>query len=431
MNPELRRNVWLELSRHRVIAAPVVLVLLLLLVSANEEAPWPAIFSWAAGIFVLVVHLWGTRKAAEAVTEEVRDRTWDWQRLSSLSPWAMAWGKLTGAPAFQWYVAALCVVFMSIAALMDGSIRGAGWVALGLAASGLALHGAALAGSILASRKDSKFGSRLGTLLLVPIAIVVAVAYMRPHEVEIAPVGWYGVSFDPQRFAAMAAALFAVWAVVAAHREMQRELAVRAVPWAYPAFAIFLGGFVAGFDALSLAGRGTAFVYATFIGSVGLVYYGLVADVTTASSLGRIAFHARGGRWRRAVQELPLWATMLPVAAVFAVAAAMQSVPEGWNADAKALAPYPIAIFLMVLRDAGVLVFFALGPRARRVEWTAIFYVILLDFIVPQLLALMGLEVVAGFLRPFGREGGLQAAGILAAHVAVVALAIGWRWRRL
>lgn len=430
MNPELRRNVWLELTRHRVIVAPVVLVLALLLVSSNEERPWPAIFDWATGLFVVMVHLWGTRKTGESVSDEVRERTWDGQRLSSLTPWAMTWGKLLGAPAFPWYVAALCVVVMSVAAVMDGSIRGAHWVALGLAASGLALHGAALAGSIQASRKDSKLGARVGTLLLVVVAVSSAFAYRKPADGELEAVAWFGVAMDPVRFATMSAALFAVWAVVAAHREMQRELAVRALPWAYPAFALFAGAYVAGFDTVALAGRGTAFVFATFIAATGLTYYGLLADVTSGLVLGRIAFHARAGRWMRAAQELPLWATMLPVAAGFAGLAAMQPVPASWNGEAQALGAYPIAIFLMVLRDAGIFAFFALAARARRYEAAALLYLFVVDLLLPMLLSAMGSEDAAAYLMPFGRLGGGAAAGVLAAHCAVVAAALAWRWRR-
>ena len=108
MNPELRRNLWLELSMHRLVAMPVVLVLVLALISARSSDPWPAVFDAALWILVLVLHLWGGRNAAEAVTEEVRDRTWDWQRLSSLVPWQMTWGKLFGATAYSWYGAAWC-----------------------------------------------------------------------------------------------------------------------------------------------------------------------------------------------------------------------------------------------------------------------------------------------------------------------------------
>jgi pimeloyl-ACP methyl ester carboxylesterase len=62
---------------------------------------------YRAGIIVLLFGvltiLWGTRLAANSILDEMADKTWDWQRLSILSPWTMTWGKLFGATAFAWY----------------------------------------------------------------------------------------------------------------------------------------------------------------------------------------------------------------------------------------------------------------------------------------------------------------------------------------
>jgi len=111
MNPELRRNLWLELSTHRLVAMPAVLFLVFVLFASRNVGDWAEIvFTTAVGLFIVIVPLWGTYKAAESVTDEVRDRTWDWQRLSALDPWRMTWGKLAGATAFTWYGAAICMV---------------------------------------------------------------------------------------------------------------------------------------------------------------------------------------------------------------------------------------------------------------------------------------------------------------------------------
>lgn len=93
MNPELRRNLWLEFSLHRLIGMPAVLALLFALFGSFGGAWRERVFTAALWGFVILAHFWGTRQASAAVTDEVRDRTWDWQRLSALSPWQMTWGK--------------------------------------------------------------------------------------------------------------------------------------------------------------------------------------------------------------------------------------------------------------------------------------------------------------------------------------------------
>ena len=58
------------------------------------------------------VVLWGTRSAALSVVGEIRERTWDSQKLSSIGPSQMVWGKLFGATFANWFGGALCLPFI-------------------------------------------------------------------------------------------------------------------------------------------------------------------------------------------------------------------------------------------------------------------------------------------------------------------------------
>ena len=121
MNPEFRRNMWLEFSLHRLIATPVVITLLLALVAAASNKDWLAnlsgVSAWGFGLAVL---LWGTQLVAASVSAEARERTWDTQRMSAIGPWAMTWGKLLGAPAFAWYVGLILLPVFVVCGLEIG-----------------------------------------------------------------------------------------------------------------------------------------------------------------------------------------------------------------------------------------------------------------------------------------------------------------------
>ena len=103
MNPELKRNLWLELSAHRLILGLVVIFAIAF--AARAMLPSLALFG-----FVLIAVFWGARQAAAAVIEEARERTWDIQRMSSMDPWTMTWGKLLGSTSMAWYGGAICLV---------------------------------------------------------------------------------------------------------------------------------------------------------------------------------------------------------------------------------------------------------------------------------------------------------------------------------
>ncbi len=107
MNPELRRNLWLELTPRRVTTMTVFLVLIFFASTLSGNLLTPAGVAYDLYYFIVIV--WGTWNAALSVVGEIRERTWDFQRLSALSAGEMTWGKLFGATALNWYGGVICL----------------------------------------------------------------------------------------------------------------------------------------------------------------------------------------------------------------------------------------------------------------------------------------------------------------------------------
>src|SRR5882757_10317865 len=120
--------------------------------------------------------LWGTRSAALSVVAEIRERTWDGQKLSSIGPWEMVWGKLFGATAANWFGALLCLpVILAPAWREQGGAfaitYGAILLALGVFAQGVAL----LSSLVLIRRNTGNW--RLDTFLCQVAGIGAAFSY--------------------------------------------------------------------------------------------------------------------------------------------------------------------------------------------------------------------------------------------------------------
>jgi len=431
-NPELRRNLWLEFSTHRVIAAPVVigLIALLFLASDGKEVLHNIAMAAAFG-YVAVVLLWGTKLAGDSVIEEARDRTWDAQRMSSITPWRMTWGKLLGAPSFAWYTGGiLLVIFVTAGSTMDMPVLRQ---ALLMLCGAIMMHAMALNGSVLAARKGvSRRGA--GTILIVILAFLWLGTGLRLLDDMEKTVAWWGLSISRLNFSLYSALAFGAWAVLGAYRSMCNELEIRTTPWALPAFMLFTAAYFAGFPLREIHGAGSvrAFFGVMAVGvivAMVLSYSLLFAEKSGATEWQRLRARVVARQWRRALQEMPLWLVALTVGVCMAFAASVTG-GSGSGRLLHQIGAAPVALMLFAIRDAAIFQFFALARQPRRVEAATLFYLILLYGLLPGLLKAFGADAVANFILP-PLSGNLTFSAAVMAVQAALAMALAvTRWRR-
>ena len=172
MNPEFKRNLWLEMSPSRLAIMPGVLALIGLLVYVlNPDDPQRSLFVAFSVLFVGLTVGWGSLLVVSSINNEVSERTWDQQRLSALSPWDMAWGKLFGSAAYAWYGGLLCALVAVVAALSGPAFWSrCVWLLVG-AVGTVALHAWLMASRLhtldIRSEKASGMAGRLFGVFLV------------------------------------------------------------------------------------------------------------------------------------------------------------------------------------------------------------------------------------------------------------------------
>lgn len=431
MNAELRRNLWIELSTHRLLAMPVALALVLAFAHAVSDAPWHGVALTAAWIAAGFLGVWGARAAAESVGDEMRARTWDAQRLSALGPWDMTWGKLFGSTAFAWYGGLISLAVVLATAPADWRYPALKIAALIVAVSVLGQAAAGLAG-LAAARKGHSRGGLVGLWLLVLLLVLAGPAAGLASTLE-SGVRWWDRPYDTVDFALASAACFAAWAVFGFYRAMCTELQVRTTPWAYTAFNAFLTAYLAGFWHASAAQPASALNALLVCGLVvtgTLTYLQLFAEPTGVIVFRRVQVRFDRGELRRALEELPCWPVSLALAAIASALIALLFDAHGdpgqplYGASVAA-----IPAFFLLARDAGMFLVFAFARQPRRIEAAALFYLVLLYGIVPGLLQVAGLQAVAELVLPpiFTSPG--KATVVAAAQAAIAAALVAWRWR--
>lgn len=429
MNPELQRLLWLELTPTRVgsVLATVVAMLALGWL-IDGRAPGATTSTFALAGFVIFTLAWGAMQVSASMLDELRQRTWDQQRMSALSPWTMTWGKLAGAGALPW-LAGLIALAAHAGAAPTADLP---WRLLLLTAGAMLVHGLALFGALLMLQRDTAGRSSQVLRTLGALGVLwAALSFTRRTDGVL---DWFGGVYPALPFIAIVVSLLAAWAVFGAYRLMCEALQVRTLPWALPAFILFATVLVAGFFVDVNTARLTRSLVTTGTGlllSLAAAYFCAFALRTDPLLPHRLAVPVRDGDWLRALSMLPLPLVALAVGGAFAIAARNvtgASVDTGSGLQAALLEQVTagaLPVFLYALRDMVVLFGLNRGARHGRFEMTAIVYLALAYWLLPAILAFTGLPAAGRLLAPLPWLRPDEAAFILLGHVA---LAAGGLW---
>ncbi|HDS11751.1 MAG TPA: hypothetical protein ENN77_02495, partial [Candidatus Wirthbacteria bacterium] len=270
INPEFKRNIWLEISKLRLIIGPVILGLILWLSYLNASSSYETIGYWgyrssiwskpdrvsyiaeevgktALWLFGLITIFWGTILASGSVSSEVQDETWDNQKMSYLGAWEMVWGKLFGRTIYSWYLGAVCMLIYGWSSLLiaDRQLaflkRGAIFILIALLAQAV---GFML--SLLGILREQHAKQRESVMYAL-IALFAGMPFLQQTFENRLPIKWYGMDIHVFRFLFVVLLVFLGWALLGCYRQMREELHAESSPWGALAFGVFCMFFFPGF----------------------------------------------------------------------------------------------------------------------------------------------------------------------------------------
>jgi hypothetical protein len=441
MNPEFRRNLLLELTLHRLVAMPLIL---LLLYGAAGLIDYGDTVSGIAGFVILILLVaWGSRLAADAVLGEVAGRTWDSQRMSALGPWSMSWGKLAGSTIFVWYGAALSIP----AALYGGNADL--FELLRLLLVGLFSQVLALFASLAIQRlRPERLRFHVTQAQIVGlVGALILWNLLKWDYTDV--VYWYGFAPGNVEFSFLSGLIFTAWCCFGIYRLMRAELQFRCWPVGWAGFTLFCAVYAAGF----MPGRISDFVVDTPGGEAilqllmahiviaGLTWLGAFAEPKGFVRLRRWRDTIRSGSPREILSVMPSWTPGLLMAlvtgALIVVTALLSDGRYHYAADKYLSAGlgsagiFSAALLLFLLRDIGIIHFLTMDGRAKRALLSALVYFAALYALLPTILFALDLEDAIPALVPSPMGNPVVVIVPVLLQVAVVGGLIGWRWAKL
>jgi len=417
-NPELQRNLWLEITAQRLLAVPAIGVLLAFAVGLGSKDQALALRVIGAAGFIGLTVLWGARLAGQALTTEFLEGTWDGQRISGLSAWDMVCGKLLGGASFAWYAGGWCLLSFLGGAVGRLGVADTLMAVFGLIALAVLTQALSLLSALLNWRKLRRVTNtrRRGLGILVVLTLMpwfAHIAELLSNDVRY--LIWFDRLWPMSKLLFVSVLLFAGWALLGAYRAMRIELQFRNKPWPWIAFVVFLQIYCAGWINAN-AGQTTAAIpylptilidtpvlrllLATGI-ALSLAYLFLFAEPKDRSRFTRLIADWRAQRRSNVLEALPLW---LINAAITVATAALTLLITVTRADASTIiqiAAGTVAVLLYAVRDFTLVLWCNLSGTQRRADAAAAVYLTVLYGVLPIIFWSANWHVLIGLVQPY------------------------------
>lgn len=443
-NPELIRNLWLEFTPHRLIATPIVLIALFYLMY-KISGPFNAsgvVANTAFYVFAFFSFIWGTHCAANAVTEEINNHTWDWQRTSAIKPFTMSIGKLLGSTSFTWFGAAIALfAFMWFSSAQAGT-ENLGSRVLILILGALFTHALALLFSVEALSYERHQKVRSFKYFLISLIIggtLTYSTYIANSSLNfVDKMQWHSNTYHTGTFYFSSLIIFFAWSILGVYRNMRLELQHRNIPWVWGAFTLFCmvyySGFASfkpdlGFDRLEDAQKvvRNSPLYTAFLVGAFLTYISFLSE-----NIGKLRYQKALSALKfkgilDALERLPRWPVSFGLVVIVGL---WLGTTTGFEIEHVVFKPFVFAIsfILFMLRDVLICHYFHFGKKIKRGTITTIFYFLILYFLVPMILKVLHFGTLAACFWPnFGSEPVASIFGALV-QVCIIGYLVYSRW---
>lgn len=446
INPELRRNVWLDFTSHRVIFTPLILGFIIYLFSLINHETGAEVAYWIGCYFLF---LWGSHSASNCVLEEVNNNTWDFQRQSAISPWGMTIGKWLGSTLFSWYGVLICFLFyiilQSSAPIEQHAI---GRKLLTLCIGGLFTQALALLLSIqiLPLLRYQTAHKTFSTYFAAGFIGVFMTVYCHAAQKFHFMFQWHYFQFDFANFFLVSFAIFLGWTVIGLYRTFSKELQYQNIPWVWLLFNAYCIIYFSGFGTffkdnaylkqlknapdLSLLLESTP-LYIAFVVSVLLCYSALFTDSLNSLRYRRVFTRIFEGNIIETLQQIPWWViSFVLMILVGVLSTIMQS---DFKAQLKDLS-VPIFILttlLFVARDILLAHYFYLSNNPKRAQAAVLLYLAILWLALPAFIGLLNADYLFPAIVPSWGENTALALVSVLAQIGLFGFLVVQRWESI
>lgn len=443
-NPELRRNIWLDFSIHRIFLTPLILGLIAYLAYLSSGKGGATLVFYNACFFIF---LWGTKLASETVIEEVNNNTWDFQRQSAISPWSMTLGKWLGSTLFTWYGAGICLLYyvlihLKASTTTPGLAQEISLLVLGgLFAQALALL---LSLQILPQVRHEHSNKTFRYFFAAAMIGIIATSLCLHAQKGTSTLSWHRININEGSFFAISLLLFLGWTVIGLYRSFSKELQYQNIPWIWLLFNVFCMAYFSGFASFENLNLNNTLInlqdiknllqntpyYLAFSVITILTYLSLFADNLSSIRYRKLLARLSENNFNEVLQLIPWWAISFGLAILMGLWTSVTQ--TRFEASLKEVIPgiFILTSLLFLLRDILLVHYFMFSKNAKRAQSAALLYLAVLWIALPLLIQTLHFEHLFPMLLPsWGQNTPLALVSVLT-QIAVFGLLCWNKWEQ-
>ncbi len=428
-NPEFKKNIWLEISTQRLIMMPLIILMVILLASMSPIGnTYDNLTNISYFGMVVILLFWGSKVAYSNIIHEYNDRTWDWQRMSILTPKQLMVGKLLGAPIYNWYGAFICLFLVFVFGVMGDNSSLADIIVNSV--STLLLGISLLSVSILFALLKIREGNGRDKLKTGQIFILLILFSMFFNSSAFSFM-YNRLSFNVENFDTWKIfgenLFYAIWAIIGLHQVVRRELNYKNKSYLWILFLLTssLVKTMVMMDGMNKFFDNYLFVYFAILSvqSIGLFYLLLLIEQNELSSLKILVRKIKEKNYTYLNFNAPLWSITFPFIVVGLITSWClfdENIVKSNNSFAQKIIDnisielginsfqtlsILLSLLFFVVRDFLIMLFLQISSKKKRIGAAFILYLFLLYVVFPGLTSTLGNHTILQIFIPLPIAG--------------------------
>lgn len=391
-NPELKKYFWLNFSVLKLVMLPIALLMsctVVYQISSDDTSPVLAFLLFVYYIFVLGG---ACCRVADSFSVDVVNKTWDFQKMSSMGPVSLAIGKIFGSTSYFLYAGALLLITMGGIVAFEGyGINNMFYILFPLV-FGL-LVGMVISFYLgLITGSEGKGGRFLGFIVGFFTAYEIASIGISMGDIDSGKiletsnetVKWFGYVFDHIKFVYASSAVIFFVSCLGIYQNLRQRLQYSDPPWVWIVTVLSLGGYLVGFAPTQflLIDMVQLQLCTFFTLMICFSYVALTSEAYNLQLYKRFFYYKKKRNLLKMWENTPKWSVSLFFACVTFIAILASALVDD-NKTVERLSGFLMGILLFSIRDGIVWHTICLNSRQKHKRFYLFCYYCFMYLIIP------------------------------------------------